>query len=449
MHISSSFLFIINLFQTILCQTSCDIDGHSASYTETIIDDQRNIISSGCPNHDNTCLGKPGVCTDQGISLGITQTVQFPKDVNIPAYPCINDVPDGVGSTCIGGDIGIMLNGVSLFSQTAGGAECEDAISAEFTTFNQCGGHSTGAGQFHYHLAPACLIYQLHDHGTINKNNQHSPQLGWSYDGFPIYGPHGINGEYIYKCSDTRAAQTDCLDSCNGHMQHTIDDFTYHYHITGPIGDLQGDIKMDPIYPIPDASMFPYTIGCFRGIPSDRWKPIFRNVQCAMNGTTNDYVPQSVDGVTIVYPEQVTVVKSPTTSTIASTTSSTLNPVDTVSKSGSTSVSVDIKSDNAESGNGNILEGNTSELLIYGAVGLVIICMIGVILCIWWIKCRKKKNVEYESAGKNTKLAIEMMDNMDNEQVNIVSVSRFSYGNTLKPTKKGHHVADNSSSVWA
>eukprot|EP01084_Bolivina_argentea_P212435 361113_1 len=400
MHISSSFLFIINLFQTILCQTSCDIDGHSASYTETIIDDQRNIISSGCPNHDNTCLGKPGVCTDQGISLGITQTVQFPKDVNIPAYPCINDVPDGVGSTCIGGDIGIMLNGVSLFSQTAGGAECEDAISAEFTTFNQCGGHSTGAGQFHYHLAPACLIYQLHDHGTINKNNQHSPQLGWSYDGFPIYGPHGINGEYIYKCSDTRA-------------------------------------------------MFPYTIGCFRGIPSDRWKPIFRNVQCAMNGTTNDYVPQSVDGVTIVYPEQVTVVKSPTTSTIASTTSSTLNPVDTVSKSGSTSVSVDIKSDNAESGNGNILEGNTSELLIYGAVGLVIICMIGVILCIWWIKCRKKKNVEYESAGKNTKLAIEMMDNMDNEQVNIVSVSRFSYGNTLKPTKKGHHVADNSSSVWA
>jgi hypothetical protein len=63
-----------------------------------------------------------------------------------------------------------------------------------------------GPGVYHYHVQPVCLRAQLNDNlekvregrtGTIYREKSglwsHSPILGWSFDGYPIYGPYGFN----------------------------------------------------------------------------------------------------------------------------------------------------------------------------------------------------------------------------------------------------------------
>ena len=59
-------------------------------------------------------------------------------------------------------------------------------------------------GQYHYHDNPVCLRYQLGDNLTKAGSNDltpgytettgthtHSPLLGFTYDGYPVYGPYG------------------------------------------------------------------------------------------------------------------------------------------------------------------------------------------------------------------------------------------------------------------
>ena len=96
------------------------------------------------------------------------------------------------------------------------------------------------------------------------------------------------------------------MDNCSGHSHHTIDGFKYHYHIAGPVGDLE----TSPLYPTPDSERWPYTFGCFRGIPSD-WSQTsvgtpYPDLECTESGVTDDYVPKPVDGITEVfyYPAQ-------------------------------------------------------------------------------------------------------------------------------------------------
>ena len=76
----------------------------------------------------------------------------------------------------------------------------------EFETFDKCLGHQPGNGQYHNHVQPVCLRAQLNDNievvsvertGTVYREKTdswaHSPILGWSFDGYPIYGPYGYS----------------------------------------------------------------------------------------------------------------------------------------------------------------------------------------------------------------------------------------------------------------
>eukprot|EP00486_Rosalina_sp_Unknown_P006288 CAMPEP_0201577078 /NCGR_PEP_ID=MMETSP0190_2-20130828/23277_1 /ASSEMBLY_ACC=CAM_ASM_000263 /TAXON_ID=37353 /ORGANISM="Rosalina sp." /LENGTH=308 /DNA_ID=CAMNT_0048008703 /DNA_START=62 /DNA_END=985 /DNA_ORIENTATION=+ len=248
-------------------RTLCDVDGGDAEYEERIDGELRRIYSNGCPNHYSECTGKEiaGICVPDE-----TEAAPQNKSLTIPAYPCFSNYTDdssynweGFPVYCLLGDLGIALNGVSIYSPTAN-TRCEDAMGDESNSFDTCGGHAGPGGSYHYHAAPACLLDQVGDRMDTNPNG-HSPQIGWAYDGFPVYGPHGNDGEYILLCTQEGANQTDCLDNCSGHSHHTIDGFKYHYHIAGPVGDLE----TSPLYPTPDSERWPYTFGCFRGIPSD------------------------------------------------------------------------------------------------------------------------------------------------------------------------------------
>ena len=94
-------------------------------------------------------------------------------------------------------------NGSSDIATNANGLEywTRNARLAEGLTFDPAGAHQPFTGESHHHISPFALRHELGDHmdydpvtHTYNEASglpQHSPILGWSFDGYPIYGPYG------------------------------------------------------------------------------------------------------------------------------------------------------------------------------------------------------------------------------------------------------------------
>ena len=149
-----------------------------------------------------------------------TISVQSLKD-SLPANPTYSATP-----YCMGGEVGVMTNGVALFDGFDAGLR--DAPAHEVQDSND--GHPQGSGEYHYHSLPAF------DHDALV-----STVIGFAYDGFPITGPVVASGKYL---------TTDNLDECHGLTSTiTLDGkqvTTYHYVMTYD---------------------FPYSASCFRGKP--------------------------------------------------------------------------------------------------------------------------------------------------------------------------------------
>jgi hypothetical protein len=129
----------------------------------------------------------------------------------------------GTPSPTTGGNIGIFINGVSLFdyrdgvswnnqSQSEGGGPImgppgqgvwnRDAIVAERLGFDCAKGHPA-MGNYHHHQNPSafdmdlvqisdvCDVYAADGLYVIDAS-VHSPLIGFAYDGFPIYGAYGF-----------------------------------------------------------------------------------------------------------------------------------------------------------------------------------------------------------------------------------------------------------------
>ena len=150
--------------------------------------------------------GNPSLATSQNaifkISLNPVQNTGNPTNTN-------------------GGNIGIFINGVALFDYRDGiswknstnslaggplggmgdGIWNRDAIPAEKVGFDCAKGHPA-MGNYHHHQNPSafnldltvisniCDIYAADGLYAIDAT-QHSPLIGYSYDGFPIYGAYG------------------------------------------------------------------------------------------------------------------------------------------------------------------------------------------------------------------------------------------------------------------
>ena len=131
------------------------------------------------------------------------------------------------------GPIGMAINGVVFFNPfEAGGMNAVEGYSEVW--LDSCCGHPQQEGVYHYHKYPSCVKSPFPDDGE-----QHSPILGFAFDGFPLYGP--------YESKDTLAKDLTgslALDACNGHQDEIRG---YHYHVT------------------PDR--FPYIIGGYAGTP--------------------------------------------------------------------------------------------------------------------------------------------------------------------------------------
>jgi len=261
---------------------SCDLCGTMTSYSESISDDARVITGNGCPPHYSICTGKGVVsgCGDVGEEGSMTEATEQCFEYTIPAYPVLRT--DTYSVACEMGAIGVALNGVAFYSGAVD-TDCTlldvDDDTAEWTSFDMCGGHSQQGGEYHYHFPPSCLIEEAETRSPTGTG--HSPQIGWAFDGFPVYGPLYTGG----------VDASDYTDDCGGIQEELsdVDNFSYRYYVTGPTSDLYS-LPHDT----PTTSQFPYTFDCYAGYTYDE----LSSGSTGTAGYTSDYEAAATEGYT-------------------------------------------------------------------------------------------------------------------------------------------------------
>ncbi len=178
------------------------------------------LDSQGYPNHPTAIFPNSG--NPNRIEI---QKFRF----QLPLEPKLNDHITRLPM----GPIGTAVNGVVYFNPfEQGGMNAVEGYSEVW--LDSCCGHPQQTGVYHYHKYPVCVKSPFRDNGK-----QHSPVIGFAFDGFPIYGPYESEG---LMAKDAVGEQT--LDACNGHTDSVRG---YHYHVT--------------------PGRFPYIIGGYAGVP--------------------------------------------------------------------------------------------------------------------------------------------------------------------------------------
>ncbi len=182
----------------------------------------------------------------EGNGLPPQTTGTFPIEESDPAYEYDRN-PNTISSyrlkaslpanpkraaepSCVGGTVGVMKNGIPLFSPFDAGGR--DAVATEIQ--DHCDAHPEKTGQYHYHGLSTCLY-------NWRTDKSRSVLLGWALDGFGIYAERDSEGTMLSSAD---------LDACHGRTS-TVEwngkkRRMYHYVMT-----------LD----------FPYTVACYRGTP--------------------------------------------------------------------------------------------------------------------------------------------------------------------------------------
>jgi hypothetical protein len=195
----------------------------NSSFTNTLSATSQVLAGNGLPAHATGTF--PIASTDPAYAYDRNpNSIQgYTLKASLPRYPRVRG-----SAQCVGGTIGVMKDGIPLFSAFDAGGR--DAVAHEIQ--DQCSGHPQISGQYHYHSLSPCLA-------DTGSKKSHSRRLGWALDGFGIYGYRGEGGKLM---------STATLDACHGHT-HTITwngkrVRMYHYHATRD---------------------FPYVVSCYRG----------------------------------------------------------------------------------------------------------------------------------------------------------------------------------------
>lgn len=110
------------------------------------------------------------------------------------------------------GPIGVAVNGVVFNNPFDAGDE--EAL----WRLDRCCGHPSPLQIYHYHKYPVCVNTPWADDGT-----DHSPLIGFAFDGFPVYGPYESARELA------KDSKTNPLNEFNLHHDAVRGP---HYHVT-------------------------------------------------------------------------------------------------------------------------------------------------------------------------------------------------------------------------
>ncbi|NKB88334.1 MAG: YHYH protein [Acidobacteria bacterium] len=206
-----------------------------------------------------TCTADQVVVTGNGIP-GYAFKRTTPSDLREQSYewrfPRQPELADDSTSIPLLGAVAIAVNGLPIYGPNEGEFPDPYGDPVYVGILDDCLGHTARRGDYHYHaLLLACLTSGVAPEAA-------SPVIGWSFDGFAIYGPRGCADgactevvEYVSgwqrsgdpttyawdKHDYVESADLNVLDQCNGHTGPQGD---YHYHAT---------------------SGFPYVLGCYSG----------------------------------------------------------------------------------------------------------------------------------------------------------------------------------------
>jgi len=189
------------------------------------------IHTKGLPNHPTGKFPEIGFGNPNYIT-------EHDKTYYIPLDPKVNPrhiftTTDNSNHALPMGPIGIAVNGIVFFNPFD--ANSQDASSL----MDRCCGHPAPDGTYHYHKYPICVNSPWADEGK-----EHSPLIGWAFDGFPIYGP--------FESAGVMAKDVQSPDALNDFNLHFDPQRGWHYHVT--------------------PGKFPYIIGGYWGYENSRDK---------------------------------------------------------------------------------------------------------------------------------------------------------------------------------
>jgi len=155
------------------------------------------------------------------------------------------------------GHIGVWTNGVSIFNVSDGmsynnaGVWNRNAYFWEGISFDDCLGHPAPNGEYHHHVSPRCLY-------NITDSSQHSPIIGYAFDGYPVYGAWAytnVNGTGPIKRMRSSYTTTTTSTRVNGpsvNATYPVGCYMEDYVYSAGFGDLDqrnGRFCVTPEYP--------------------------------------------------------------------------------------------------------------------------------------------------------------------------------------------------------
>ena len=184
----------------------------------------------------------PNIPVNQNFVYKITRSPQ--QNLN-------NPIATGLGH------IGVWSNGVSVFNFKDGmsynnaGVWNRNALYYEGASFDACLGHPAPNGEYHNHVNPTCLY---NDADSLN----HSPIIGYAFDGFPIYGAYAytnVNGTGSIKRMKSSYWLSTNTTRTNGPAVNAqypagcyCEDYTY-IPVLGDLDEHNGRFCITPDYP--------------------------------------------------------------------------------------------------------------------------------------------------------------------------------------------------------
>lgn len=203
-----------------IADCKCDETCYTDEVTDLACSDSHfSFKSSSLPDKSHTLM------------IGITgNNQQFPSKHNMEVHLPLNPKQEPRVTQTKPGAVGIAVNGVPIFDPStqgpkqSSGKPVSAAIAGEL---DECGGHAGRGDDYHYHIAPKCLIKEL---GAEAIDEKKQP-VGYAADGFPILalgwfnktnnieakldecrGATDVSGQYFYNIeSQGDYAILDCL----------------------------------------------------------------------------------------------------------------------------------------------------------------------------------------------------------------------------------------------
>lgn len=196
------------------CQSSRTAQGLSGFWLKfsclvTLTKSGSNVViaTDSRPDSKSQYFGSSNVCYEAFSASGRITNPNSIAAQSISATVPYAAAAAGSNTATSDGVIGVALNGVSIYDNTAAPG---DDIYDEVQTFDKCQGHPDSNSRYHYHTEPDSITSS--DYAFV----------GVMRDGFPIYGRKDADGS------------TPVLDAAGGHTGTTTDSSgasIYHYHV--------------------------------------------------------------------------------------------------------------------------------------------------------------------------------------------------------------------------